>query len=183
MRALLVLVSGVCLAATAWGAEPSCKEGQLSIALDDEGGNFNGMSHSGTLLVLRNLGPDVCSVAARPEVHFEDSAQQPLPITVGASETTKRAMHPGPVLLPVAVPVGAELTSELRWVSGQVYDDGKCVSPAFLTVKTSAETLRIKLPDGASICGPAGKPPAVTMTPLRRDPVYTPASTPKAPAR
>ena len=169
MKALVLLVAGLWLGGVAWGVQP-CRQGQLSLALDDENGNFNGMSHSGTLLVLRNLGPEACSEPARPEVRFEDANQRPLPIMIDAPQAARAAMHPGPVLVPVTVPTAAELTSELRWVSSNVYDNGKCLSPAFLTVKTSAETLRIKMPNGASLCGPTGKPPSVTMTPLRRDP-------------
>jgi len=157
---------------TASKAVKSCSPGQLSLGLDDEGGNFAGMSHSGTLLVLRNLGPTVCSFPARPAIRFEDAQQHPIPVTLEYPV----GMHPGPVLLPVAVPVGAELTSELRWVSADVYDGGSCLSPAFLTVTVGTDVMRVDFA-GRQMCGPAGKPVNYSMTPLRRDPVYTdPAS-------
>ena len=146
-----------------------CTAGQLSPALDEENGNFDGMSHSGTLLVLRNLGPEACSMPARPTIGFEDVQHHPVAVTLEEPV----GMHPGPVLLPVAVPAGAELTSEMRWVSGDVYDGGQCVSPAFLTVAMGTETLRVDF-SGRQICGPAGKV-SYSMTPLRRDPVYMPA--------
>lgn len=145
---------------------PACKSGQLSLAIDDENGNFNGMSHSGTLLVLRNLGPNACSVPAKPKVEFEDGKQRSL----GVTAQTPIGMHPGPVMLPIAIPVGAEVTSELRWVSGDVYDGHNCASPAFLAVTMGTDVLRAKVL-GTTLCGPAGKPPSFTMTPLKRDPV------------
>jgi hypothetical protein len=154
---------------TAAAVKP-CVGAQLSLALDDENGNFDGMSHSGTLLVLRNLGPDVCSMPARPMIGFEDGQQHPLPVVLEGTA----GMHPGPVLLPVAVPVGAELTSELRWVSGDVYDNGSCVAPAVLKLTLETSVLRVNF-SGRQMCGPAaGKPVGYSMTPLRRDPVYTP---------
>jgi hypothetical protein len=137
----------------------------LSIAVDDENGNFDGMSHSGTLLVLRNLGPETCSIPARPRVDFEDGKQRSLGITVQAP----MGMHPGPVILPVAVPVGAEVTSELRWVSGDVYDGHNCVSPAFLAVTVGTDVLRVNLLR-RTLCGPPGRPPSFAMTPFKRDP-------------
>ena len=93
-------------------APAPCSTAQLSFSLDDEGGNFNGMSHSGTLLVLRNFGPDACSVPGRPVVGFEDSGHHSLP----ASLEVAPGLHPGPVILPVVIPAGAEVTSEMRWV-------------------------------------------------------------------
>jgi hypothetical protein len=146
----------------------SCSASQLSVGLDQEGGYFDGMSHSGTLLVLRNLGPQDCSVSAQPTLAFEDAQHHP----VHVSMQTPAAMHPGPVILPVAVPVGAEITSEMRWVSGDVYDGHNCVSPAYVTIPLGADRLSVQF--NGTLCGPAGQPPTYTMTPLRRDPVYTP---------
>lgn len=144
---------------------PACKSGQLSLAIDDENGNFDGMSHSGVLLVLRNLGPETCSIPAKPKVEFENEKQKPLGIT----PQTPAGMHPGPVMLPVAIPVGAEVTSELRWVSGDVYDGHNCISPSFLAVTVGIDVLRVKVLE-RTLCGPAGRPPNFTMTPLKRDP-------------
>lgn len=150
----------------------ACSASQLSLALDDEDGYFSGMSQSGTLLVLRNLGPETCKIPARPTIGFEDAGRRPLRILLESPAGTR----PGPVLLPVAVPVEAEVTSQLRWVSGDVYDGHNCVSPAFLTVAVGMEVLRVAL-TGRRFCGAAGKAPSYSMTPLKRDPVYA------APAR
>ncbi|QNI36282.1 DUF4232 domain-containing protein [Edaphobacter albus] len=161
----VVLVGSVAGAQVPGKSYPTCKSGQLSLAIDDENGNFDGMSHSGTLLVLRNLGPETCSVPAKPKVEFEDGRQKSL----GVTAQTPAGMHPGPVMLPVAIPVGAEVTSELRWVSGDVYDGHNCVSSAFLAVTVGTDVLRVKVL--GTLCGPVGKPPSFTMTLLKRDPV------------
>lgn len=169
MAAFLVLNSGSSVAANTQPPLPvSCSASQLSLGLDAEGGYFDGMSHSGTLLVLRNLGPQTCSVPAQPTLVFEDAQHHP----VRVSRQTPAGMHPGPVILPVAIPVEAEVTSQMRWVSGDVYDGHNCVFPALVTIPLGADTLSV--PFNGSLCGPAGPPPTYTMTPLQRDPVYTP---------
>jgi hypothetical protein len=169
MAAFLVLNSGSSVAANTQPPLPvSCSASQLSLGLDAEGGYFDGMSHSGTLLVLRNLGPQTCSVPAQPTLVIEDAQHHP----VRVSRQTPAGMHPGPVILPVAIPVEAEVTSQMRWVSGDVYDGHNCVFPALVTIPLGADTLSV--PFNGSLCGPAGPPPTYTMTPLQRDPVYTP---------
>jgi hypothetical protein len=89
-----------------------CSAPDLSLALDDEAGEFAGVSQSGTLLVLRNIGPNACRVAARPTLIFEDAHQHPIPISL----RTPPGMHPGPVLLPVILSRDAEATGKMHWV-------------------------------------------------------------------
>ncbi|CAM3427356.1 DUF4232 domain-containing protein [Bordetella sputigena] len=149
-------------------AEPACDPGQLSFAIDREDGQFDGMSHSGALLVLRNLGTTVCTVPARPELGFLDAGRQPL----GVSRQQPPGMHPGPVIPPVAVPPGAELTGEARWVSSDAFDANNCVATAFITLAIGPRTFVAPL--RTQLCGPAGKQPSYSVTLLRRDPVYTP---------
>ena len=78
---------------------PACTANQLSLSFDGEGGAFNGMSQSGTLLVLRNVGPTACSVAGLPKLTFKNAAGKPLAIT----RKVPIGMHPGPVILPIGV--------------------------------------------------------------------------------
>jgi hypothetical protein len=162
MVTFLFLNQASCLAAA---LPASCTASQLSFGLDQEGGYFDGMSHSGTLLVLRNLGPQVCSVSAQPTPVFEDAQHHPLPISLQAAA----GMRPRPA---VVIPVGAEVTSQMRWVSGDVYDGHNCVSPAYVTVPVGTGSVSVQF--NGTLCGPAGQPPPYTMTPLERDPVYTP---------
>jgi hypothetical protein len=169
MATFLLLGPGISVAAKTQPTLPrSCSMSEISLGLDQEDGYFDGMSHGGTLLVLRNLGSQACSVPAQPTLAFEDARHHLLHVSL----QKPAGMHPGPVILPVAIPVGAEVTSQMRWVSGDVYDDHNCVSPAIVTIALGTDTLSV--PFNGTLCGPAGAPPTYTMTPLQRDPVYTP---------
>lgn len=149
---------------------PPCSASQLSIAVDSENGNFDGMSHSGTLLVLRNIGPVRCTVAGFPALTFLDAANHPLPL----SREVSRGMHPGPVIVPVTVVPGAELTATLRWISSDVVRPGSCYTASSLSVKIDQEKqekLSTKLGDanGVQICGRLGGV-TYTMTKFAPDP-------------
>ena len=150
---------------------PPCTDTALSVGLDDEGGNFNGMSHGGTLLVLRNIGPTACQIPKLPSISFQSAAGKDLDIS--AQIAPVRGMHPGPVMLPLALAPNAEATSTLRWVSGQVYDHGACISPFQITVTVGGANLRA--PFNANLCGPSLKEIAVTPTWFQLDPVWRPA--------
>lgn len=162
--------SGFFAAAQSSQNQPSCSAAQLSLALDDENGYFNGMSHSGTLLVLRNLGPNACTVPGRPELGFEDTAHHPLPISL----RLPRGMHPGPVIPPVVIPAGTEVTSQLRWVSSDAFGGNNRISPGFITLSLGRDTLRLKFT--GQLFGPAGKQPTYSVTLFKRDPEYTPSN-------
>ena len=124
------------------------------------------MSHSGTLLVLRNLGTAVaCRVELRPEIGFVDGAK-PLPITLEIPGA--RFMHPGPVMMPVVIPPGAEVTSKLRWVSGEVYENSVCFTPTAITVTIQGQVQQSGL--AAHLCGDKAKGVTFEATPLAADP-------------
>jgi hypothetical protein len=163
-------VPGIVLAAQS--SEPKgffCAASQLSFSTDDENGYFTGMSHSGTLLVLRNVGSSACTVPRRPEIAFEDARHHRLPISLDAP----RGMHPGPVILPVVIPEGAEVTSQLRWVSSDAFGANNGIYPAFITLSIGEQTLRLKF--SGQLFGPAGSQPTYSATPFSRDPTYTPS--------
>lgn len=173
-NAVYVVVAVVLILAASAQASPvpsasgllSCTIAQLSLTFDDEGGNFQGMSQSGTLLVLRNIGPQTCTVPGRPSLAFEDAAQQKLPISL----ETPPGMHPGPVILPVAIPSGAEATAELHWVSGEVFDNGRCFTPASAALSFGTDVLRA--PFTGRFCAPSGQDAKYRFAYLKRDPVY-----------
>lgn len=183
----LILLLAACLFAILPAARaraqqpPPCKAYQLSLNTDSENGAFNGMSHSGTLLVLRNLGPHACTIPARPVIAFQDASHHTLPATL----QTPRGMHPGPVLVPVVIPAQAEVTSRMRWVSSDAYGANNKIAPAFIAVRIGNHILRHKFT--GQLFGAAHKHPAYTATPLRPDPAYTqpcpskPAPNPTAP--
>jgi Protein of unknown function (DUF4232) len=144
----------------------ACIAAQLSLTFDDEGGNFDGMSHSGTLLILRNIGSETCTIPGRPSLDFEDASHQKLSITL----ETPPGMHPGPVIPPVAVPSGAEATSQLLWVSNEVFDNSQCFSPASVAISFGTDVLRA--PFTGRFCAPSGQDAKYRFAYLKRDPVY-----------
>ena len=159
------------VAPMAHAAVPTCTANQLSLALDGENGNFDGMSHSGTLLVLRNISPDACSVPAFPTLTFRDAANTALAIT-RSTPGFGHGMGHGPVMLPAIVAPGAELTASLRWVSGDVYDHGTCLSPVTLSVTIAGAELTA--PITGNICGESTSKVTYTVTRLNPDPIYKP---------
>lgn len=141
---------------------PPCKTEQLSLGFDGENGAFDGMSHSGALLVVRNLGPQACRLPGLPQLGFRDAAGHALPI----ARQAPRGMHPGPVILPISLPVGAEATTPLRWVSGEVYSPSRCYSPTSASLAIGAASLTTSFQ--SRICGPA-KGASFEQPPLRLD--------------
>ncbi len=59
---------------------------------------------------------------------FDRSAQPLSALRVDRPGT--KGMHPGPVVLPVALAGGAEMTASMRWVSGPVFAQNLCVDAA-----------------------------------------------------
>lgn len=142
---------------------PACQASQISIAFDGENGNFSGMSHDGTLLVVRNIGVSACRVPALPELRFEDAAHRALSIV----RQVPKGMHPGPALLPVGIAPGAEATAELRWVSGDVYDGHHCVTTATAIVQIGTDTYQQAF--SGQFCSAANTPATFTQTWLKTD--------------
>lgn len=149
-----------------------CAPAQLSLGFDGENGAFDGMSHAGALLVVRNLGARACTVPARPALGFLDAKGAPLPIAAEPrADRSARA--------PVAVAPGAELTAALRWVSGAVYGNSRCLAPASARLAIGAGTIATAF--AGRLCGPAGTIIRFEQGTLRRDPVL--AAGPLAPLR
>ncbi|MGI4756998.1 MAG: DUF4232 domain-containing protein [Janthinobacterium lividum] len=144
-----------------------CQASDLSLATDDENGSFNGMSHSGTLLILRNLSSTPCRLPARPEITFRDGTK---PLDVKLEIAGAKHMHPGPVLVPVVIVPDAEVTSKLRWISGEVYDDTLCLTPTAVAVRIGKEVQQAAM--GAHICGERAKGVAFEAMPFTTDPTY-----------
>ena len=148
-------------------APPLCAS-QISVGLDTEDGAFDGMSHSGALLVVRNIGPQACRIMARPSLRFEDDSGRALPI-VGAPPSELRA---GAVVPPVAIASGADATAPRRWVSSDAYGAGNCVSPARLVLGQGPSRRAVKF--SSTLCGPAGKPITFEQPALKTESVYRP---------
>lgn len=148
---------------------PDCGPSQISISFDSENGNFSGMSQSGTLLIVRNIGVTACHIPALPELHFEDATHHVLSIV----RRIPKGMHPGPVVLPVNIAPGAEATAELHWVSGDVYDGHHCVSPAVAVVQIGNTTYRHAF--SGQFCSAVNTPAIFTQAWLKADADLQPA--------
>ncbi len=127
---------------------PACAAGQLTLSFDDEDGGFDGMSHAGTLLVVRNIGASACRVPALPRLVFTGPEGTVLPIAFRAPA----GLHPGPAVPPIGIAPGAAVTAALLWVSQDVYEPGRCFSPARVAVALGAASLA--QPFSGRVCGP-----------------------------
>ena len=133
-----------------------CRAAALRLSLGGEEGDFNGMSHSGTLVVLRNRGGATCVLPALPRIVMLDRRGRPLPI----ARAVPPGMHPEPVVSPVTVRPGTAVSTPLRWVSGPVFDRSRCYRPARLTVGGRSVAIT------ANVCGEAGKAARMEQPPL-----------------
>lgn len=165
-RAVLVLLPLGAIAACsspAPVASPSpaaggtCRASQLSFTVDGGDGQFNGMSHSGTMLVVRNMGTAPCSLPAPPQPVLTDADKRPLNIVAQAPTA------PAPSTIQLAP--GAAAESEMRWVSGNVYEDGHCESPALIDLTIGGK--KVSSAFTGHLCGAGGKPSTYTLTPFR----------------
>ena len=189
IRASMALVASALLACGAIGdaqepaARPAvtpCATNQISTATDAEGGNFDGMSHGGALLVLRNTSPTACALAPFPKLVANDEHGRAL--DVGFDVTTgfegpvvngkRLPIGHGPVVLPIVVAGGAEATSTMRWVSSPVFDRSVCVDVASLAVEVGGNPIRTAV--SAHVCGSDAGHIRITASRLALDPVYTP---------
>jgi hypothetical protein len=138
---------------------PPCRVSQLHLSVDDRGGDFNGMSHAGTELSIRNTGQD-CSLAALPTVQFRDRRGRVL----AATRQAPIGMHPGPVVLPVRIAAGHRATTDLRWVSGPVFTNNRQLGAASISVRIGSGTIRAPLK--ATLFGDAAKGVTFEQPPL-----------------
>ncbi|MDR3101257.1 MAG: DUF4232 domain-containing protein [Paraburkholderia sp.] len=159
---LLAAMASACTASAPADVR-SCQPGQLAMSLDDGGGDFNGMSHGGTYVVLRNVGATACRVPARPDVTFLDAQEQPL----RAALQPIRGMHPGPVLLPVEIAAQARVRASLRWVTGEVFDDTQCIDPAYLRIDVGAGALTARF--RGHLCGSRAQGPLYEVVPFQAE--------------
>jgi hypothetical protein len=139
---------------------PPCQPHQLALSLDDGGGDFNGMSHGGTYVLLHNRGDTDCRLPARPEVTFLDAHKR----TLRASLQPIPGMHPGPVLLPVVIPAQERVRTSLRWVSGDVFDDTQCIDPAYLRIGIGQGALTTRF--HGHLCGSRAQGPLYQQPPF-----------------
>ncbi|MFZ4169304.1 DUF4232 domain-containing protein [Enterobacter ludwigii] len=127
-----------------------CEASDMAVHTDDQGGLYDGMSQSGTTLVLHNTSPGACMLPPRPVLTFSDAAHHPMPV----ERRTVRGMNPGPVLPPVIVPADGKLQILLRWVSSDAFNGGNCTRPAFVSLDLAGGTLTV--PFDRQMCAAKG---------------------------
>ncbi|MDF0486545.1 DUF4232 domain-containing protein [Sphingomonas sp. H39-1-10] len=149
-------------ALTGTPAAPACRPAQLRVSLDGRDGAFNGMSHAGTQLSIRNTGRD-CALPALPTIQFRDSRGRVLP----AVRRAPVGMHPGPVMLPLRLAGGHRATTDLRWVAGPVFSQNRSVHAASIAVRIGAGTVRV--PTTAVLYGETGKSIGFEQSPLHAE--------------
>ncbi|WP_010188132.1 DUF4232 domain-containing protein [Sphingomonas sp. PAMC 26605] len=156
----LLLAAQAVLTTPTSAAPPACSGAQLRLSLDARDGDFNGMSHSGTELSIRNTGPD-CTLAGLPTIQMRDARGRVLT----AIRQKPVGMYPGPVVLPVRLGGGHRAVTNLRWVSGPTFPQSRSVHATMVTVRIGKATLRAPL--SAVLYGDARKPVTFEQAPLR----------------
>ena len=139
-------------------AAPPCRAAALRVGLDGKDGDFNGMSHSGTLVVFRNQGRRACTLPPLPRILMLDRRGRLLPIA--RAVTTDQGMGAAPLTLRP----GMAASTPLRWVSGPVFDHSRCYWAAGLAVKVPPRFVTIRIT--ATICGEAGRTARFEQPPL-----------------
>ncbi len=134
-----------------------CVPAQLAFTLDAGNGRFDGMSHSGTALTLRNTGKQPCNIPARPMASFMGANRQPSAHVIPTPPAAGTGAAP-----PLTLAPGASVSSDMRWVSGDVYPGGHCESPAAVTLALGKHT--ISAPFAGHLCGAGAEPSRYTLT-------------------
>ena len=148
------------MAAAPTGPHP-CRAQMTALRLDDRDGDFNGMSHAGTFVMLTNRGRRSCTLPALPPITLRDARGAVLPI----ERQVPLGMRPGPMMVPMTLRPRATAATGLRWVAGPVYDRSRCYDVAGLVVEIDGATRRQRLI--ARICGPEGGRLVFEQPPLR----------------
>jgi hypothetical protein len=180
--AVAVLTLLFATAAHAQSAPPAapdvaaCAATQLSLGTDDENGNFSGMNHGGTLLVVRNISRSACSLDPFVNIVMRDAHGNALGIELDNTPGFPRAivhgrplhMGHGPVVFPLHLAAGAEATATLRWTNGAVFDHSTCVEATTFDVTIGAGTARTAA--HARLCGADAQHLEVTASRFAPDP-------------
>ncbi len=137
---------------------PPCRPAQLRLSAENADGRFDGMSHSGTELSIRNVGR-ACALPALPRVSMLDRRGRVLPTVSEPSPDRPR----GRGMRPVRIAAGHRATIDLRWVSGAVFERNRSVNAATVSVRIGTGAIRARL--GAALYGPAGGPVGFDQSP------------------
>ena len=132
-------------------ALPACRPVQLRLSAENADGRFDGMSHSGTELSIRNVGR-ACALPSLTPVVMLNARGRVLPAVREPSPDLPRRR----VTRPVRLAAGHRATIDLRWVSGPVFERNRSVVAAIVAVRVGGGLIRAPL--GSTLFGPAGGP-------------------------
>ena len=174
---MLIFLAAMALATGIAPPPPPCSGGSIAASLDEEGGAFNGMSHSGTRLVVRNTGAVACRFPVRVALVFKDSKGAGLPIVAGEMRPVQpgviQIQEPGALSsnLTMTLSPGQTVSSTLRWISGDVYGQGQghCLRPRTIELRLGPGGVDATvLPFKGTVCGERGKMIRVDRSPWDR---------------
>jgi Protein of unknown function (DUF4232) len=151
-----------------------CSPAQITLTTDAGNGRFDGMNHSGTVLVLRNHSANACRLLAFARLRLAGKSgallgvaivlKTPYSAPIVSGRRVPVGLGHGPVALPIAVAPGAAVSAELTWVSGAVYGNSVCVDVA--SVSAAAGEGTVSAPLAAHICGPDAAHVSASLTRL-----------------
>jgi predicted secreted protein len=128
-----------------------CQPADIQAHFDDRDGEFTGMSQRGVLLVMENTSDHTCRLARQSKIIFSGKTDKG--ISLQAKQRINRAMHPGPVLLPVILEPGHKHSVMVRWVAGDLYDNShNCITTTEAIVNLADQSLHI--PAKFQMCAP-----------------------------
>jgi hypothetical protein len=136
-----------------------CRPSQLRLSLSGRDGAFDGMSHSGIEVSIRNSGPD-CKIPVLPRIAFLDVRGRSLP----AVRRAPVGMYPEPVMVTLRLPGGHRASTDLRWVSSPIYPHSRSIQAAVITVSFGSATMRAPIKD--VLYGETGEPLMFEQSPL-----------------
>lgn len=128
-------------------ATPACKPQDLRMSLDGRDGDFNGMSHAGTALVILNMHR-ACSLPGMLPIEFHDARGMKLPVQI------RNAAGARPAGMRLERGHRAQMT--LRWVAGPVYANSRSGKAVDVSIKLGGADLSAPL--HAELYGEAGQP-------------------------
>ncbi len=167
LTTFMIIASGSASAAPRGSprALPPCQAPQLSLTLDDHQRGVDDQARNGIRLVLRNRSVTGCRIRGLPTVGFRDAGGHVLPIERQAPP----GMHPGPVVLPAAVPAGGVVEASLEWTLDGVLTGGHCYSPA--TIEIAIGEQAITRPFHSRLCASPGLPAMFMQDWFRSNPI------------
>ena len=154
---MLLFTLLIAAAPAAHAALPPCRPAQLRLSAENADGRFDGMSHSGTELTIRNIGR-ACALPALPRVEMHDRRGR-----LAAVREPATGRHRGRAIAPFRLAAGHRAAIDLRWVSGPVFERNRSVAAETVSVRIGTGAIRASL--GATLFGPAGAPVTFDQNP------------------